>query len=252
MKTKPLVSVVIATYNRSKFICETVDSILNQSNQNLELIVVDDGSTDNTEELILKYSNKNIRYVKTDNWGGPARPRNIGINLAKGKYIAFCDDDDIWMPHKLNRQLKYFKNQSVGMVFSMQKQFGAISIFSNYFGIGPLPFKQDTSVEALVNENCIPNSSVIIKKNLLDKIGNFDERKSFVAIEDNDLWIRVSKNAKIAYVPEVLVMHRNHKESIYLNSDKIEKGVEELKLKHGFPNNKYSITYYKNNMIYFY
>ena len=185
-------------------------------------------------------------------WGGPARPRNIGIKQSKGKYIAFCDDDDIWLPQKLEKQIKCLDNSDTGMVFSMQKQFGITSIFSNYFGIGPLPFKKDTSTNALLQVNCIPTSTVIIKKDLLDQIGYFDERRSFIAIEDNDLWIRASKVATIGYIPEVLVLHRNHRDGIYLNSTTIYEGKKELFKKHGDQYNHSSLNWMKNNMTYFF
>ena len=251
MNNLPLVSVIVTTYNRADLLSETLDSIINQTYKIFELIVVDDGSTDNTEEVVKKYNDSRLQYIKTDNWGGPARPRNIGIKQSKGKYIAFCDDDDIWLPQKLEKQIKCLDNSDTGMVFSMQKQFGITSIFSNYFGIGPLPFKKDTSTNALLQVNCIPTSTVIIKKDLLDQIGYFDERRSFIAIEDNDLWIRASKVATIGYIPEVLVLHRNHRNSIYENSDTIDQGMQELSNKHGFVNKKYSIYNYKNNRIYF-
>ena len=91
----------------------------------------------------------------------------------------------------------------------------------------------------------------MIDKSLLSEIGGFDERKSFIAIEDNDLWIRVSMETKIGFTPEVLVMHRNHKGSLYGNSDKIERGIRELSIKHGFINKNNSIPYLKNIRLYF-
>ena len=110
MKSGPLVSVIVSTHNRADLLCETLDSILSQTYENFELIVVDDGSTDNTEEVVKRHSAGRINYLKIDNWGGPARPRNIGIEKAKGKYIAFCDDDDIWLPKKLEKQINYIVN----------------------------------------------------------------------------------------------------------------------------------------------
>jgi len=252
MKSGPLVSVIVTTYNRADLLCETLDSILSQTYENFELIVVDDGSTDNTEEVVKRHSAGRINYIKTENWGGPARPRNIGIEKATGEYIAFCDDDDIWLPKKLEKQINYIVNSNYGMIFTMQKQFGATSIFSNYFGIGPLPFKKDTSANALLQVNCIPTSSVIIKKDLLDQIDYFDERRSFIAIEDNDLWIRVSKVAAIGFVPNVLVLHRNHRDGIYLNSTTIYEGKKELFKKHGIQYNSSSLNWIKNNLTYYF
>jgi len=252
MKSGPLVSVIVTTYNRADLLCETLDSILSQTYENFELIVVDDGSTDNTEEVVKRHSAGRINYIKTENWGGPARPRNIGIEKATGEYIAFCDDDDIWLPKKLEKQINYIVNSNYGMIFTMQKQFGATSIFSNYFGIGPLPFKKDTSANALLQVNCIPTSSVVIKKDLLDQIDYFDERRSFIAIEDNDLWIRVSKVAAIGFVPNVLVLHRNHRDGTYLNSTTIYGGKKELFKKHGIQYNSSSLNWIKNNLTYYF
>lgn len=229
MNNKPLVSVIVATFNRADLINETLDSILNQTYENIELIIVDDGSTDNTKEVIVRYLDNRIKYIKTDNWGGPAKPRNIGIKKAKGEYIAFCDDDDLWLPQKLKKQIKILDNSSYGMVFTMQKQFGATSIFSNYYGIGPLPFRVRTTSDALLNKNCIPLSSVVIKKEILNRIGFFNEKKSYIAIEDNDLWIRASKTTKIDFIPEVLVLHRIHKANIYEKTNNIDFGIIQMR-----------------------
>ena len=214
---------------------------MNQTLEDFELIVVDNFSDYNFFLHIDSFNDDRIKPFQNQNNGIIAVNRNFGINNSKGKYIAFCDDDDIWLPQKLEKQIKCLDNSDTGMVFSMQKQFGITSIFSNYFGIGPLPFKKDTSTNALLQVNCIPTSTVIIKKGLLDQIGCFDERRSFIAIEDNDMWIRVSKVTTIGYIPEVLVFHRNHRNSIYENSDTIDKGMQELSNKHGFVNKKYSI-----------
>jgi len=225
----PLVSVIVTTYNRADLLCETIDSILYQTYKNFELIVVDDGSTDNTEEAVKMYSDSRLQYIKTDNWGGPARPRNIGINASKGKYISFCDDDDIWLHKKLEKQVIALDNSKYGMVFTMQKQFGTTSIFTNYYGITPLPFRVRTTPDALLNNNCIPLSSVLIKKKILDRIGVFNEDKTYIAIEDNDLWIRASKVKSIHFIPEVLVLHRVHKTNIYESTSDIEFGIKKMK-----------------------
>ena len=236
MNNLPLVSVIVTTYNRADLLCETIDSILCQTYKNFELILIDDGSRDNTEEVVKMYNDSRLQYIKTDNWGGPARPRNIGINASKGEYIAFCDDDDIWLPKKLEKQIKIIDNSEYGMVFSMQKQFGDLSIFSIEYGIGPLPFKVNTSTKNLLRTNCIPLSSVMVEKLLLSEIGGFDERRSFIAIEDNDLWIRVSKKTNIFFIDRVLVLHRVQKNSIYKNTKSIDQGKKELYRKYNYKN----------------
>jgi len=248
----PLVSVIVTTYNRKNLLKNTIDSILNQTYKIFELIVVDNCSDYDFISQIKSFNDERIRLFQNANDGIIAVNRNFGIKQSKGKYIAFCDDDDIWLPKKLEKQTNYIVNSNYGMIFTMQKQFGATSIFSNYFGIGPLPFKKDTSANALLQVNCIPTSSVVIKKDLLDQIDYFDERRSFIAIEDNDLWIRVSKVAAIGFVPNVLVLHRNHRDGTYLNSTTIYGGKKELFKKHGIQYNSSSLNWIKNNLTYYF
>jgi len=251
MKINPLVSVIVTTYNRKELLKETLDSILNQTYKNFELIVVDNYSDYDYLYHIKSFNDDRIRPFQNANNGIIAVNRNFGIKQAKGEYIAFCDDDDLWLPQKLYTQIFLIEDSGHGMVYTMQKQFGAVNIFSNYFGIGPLPFKQNTSTAALLNVNCIPNSSVVIKKSILDTTGYLDESKSFVAFEDNDLWIRVSKIIDINFIPEVLVLHRVHKFNIY-NRKTDFKRQEELRKKYFLPNKKrLQMQILKANKIYF-
>ena len=204
------------------------------------------------EEVIKNYKDSRLKYIKTDNWGGPARPRNIGIKKSKGKYIAFCDDDDIWFPKKLEKQLNLLKNTNNHIVFTMRKQFGETSIFSKYFGIGPLSFTVNTSTRALLQKNCIALSSVMIEKEIMDRIGFFNEKKSYIAIEDYDLWIRVSQVTRIAFIPEVLILHRVHKSNIYENMSNINEGLKEMKISYGVVSNLKAKGKIKQNPIYYF
>jgi glycosyltransferase involved in cell wall biosynthesis len=248
----PLISIIVPSYNREHFIKETLDSIINQSYKKFELIVVDDGSTDGTKEILKSYSNEeNFKYILSKNWGGPARPRNIGLKEAEGEYIAFCDDDDLWHSKKLEYQVDIINNCQAEMVFTMQKQFGSSSIFSNYFGIGPLPFKVDSSTSGLIKNNCIPMSSTIVKKTLFTKVGGFSEKKSYIAIEDNDMWIRISKVASIIFLPKVLVHHRIHKKNIYENISNINISLKNMKTDYGYQSFWSSFLFIKQNKIYF-
>src|SRR5690554_3627666 len=114
----PLVSVVIASYNMGQYISQAVDSILNQMWSNLEVIVVDDGSQDNTPVVMQGYeSDKRVRYFRTDNQGQP-KAKNYGLKQAGGDFIAFCDADDFWEPNKLEVQIPLFDNPKVGIVYS--------------------------------------------------------------------------------------------------------------------------------------
>jgi glycosyltransferase involved in cell wall biosynthesis len=119
---KPKISVIVPTYNRSELLPRAINSILNQTFKDFELIIVDDGSTDNTKKIIEKYSENDsrIKYIYQENSGGPPRPKNTGIKIAKGNYIAFLDSDDEWLPSKLEEQIKKYiendKNHNIGLV----------------------------------------------------------------------------------------------------------------------------------------
>ena len=160
----PLVSAIVTTYNRANLIGETINSILKQSFKNFELLIVDDGSTDNTGDVINSFQDKRIVYIKSDNWGGPARPRNIGIKRAKGEYIAFCDDDDLWVKDKLEKQLNIFKTYDVVGVGSLVQKFGAIDLhrkntINSSYKTGRITFN-----DILHHQNSLALSSIIIRK----------------------------------------------------------------------------------------
>ena len=108
---KPLVSVIIPTYNRPTYLKQTLDSVVNQTYNNIEIIVVDDGSpNEDTLRVCKKY--KTVTYLKIENSGGPAKPRNVGIKEAKGKYIAFLDDDDLWIATKIEQQVRILEEHN--------------------------------------------------------------------------------------------------------------------------------------------
>jgi len=252
MQNNPEISVIVTTFNRRELLEETIQAILNQSFKDFELIIVDNFSNYNFKNFIQDFEDIRIRAFQNKNNGIIAINRNFGISKSKGKYIAFCDDDDIWLNNKLERQLKYISSSNYGMVFSMQKHFGHTNILSNNFGIGPLPIRANVSSQELLKKNCIALSSVILKKDILKESGVFDDRKSFLAIEDNDLWVRISKISSIGFIPEILVMHRNHPNNIYDNSSIIYKGMRELSMKNGFKIETGQVPYYKNNFFYFF
>src|SRR3989344_2456358 len=109
-----MISIIIPTYNRAKLLRRAIESVLKQTFQDFELLVVDDGSTDNTNEVVMEYASKDKRvfYISQENSGGASRPKNTGIKTARGEYIAILDSDDEWMQNKLEVQLRHFE-QSV-------------------------------------------------------------------------------------------------------------------------------------------
>jgi len=198
----PLVSVVVPTYNRSKLLVRTIDSILNQTYENIELIVVSDGSTDNTKETVTSIGDKRILFTEQANSGGCASPRNHGIRLSKGDYIAFCDDDDIWLSTKLEKQMSELENHpNSPLCYTNMSRFDETTEWINSIEGGYADFK------TLLNFNNIAISSVVVRRNILNEIGCFNEDRRVGSAEDYEFLLRVSWKNKLCYVDEPLVRY---------------------------------------------
>jgi glycosyltransferase involved in cell wall biosynthesis len=192
-KPAPSVSVVIPTFNRARDIPRCLDSLAAQTYKHFEVLVCDDGSTDDTRAVVARYVDKlPIEYHWAENFGGAARPRNAGMRLARGKYIAFLDSDDWWRPEKLARcverleagaDLVYhdlFVIRSAGQRFSWRKVRTAELV-------PPL-------FDDLVRKgNVVPNSSVVVRASTIRDIGGFSENEGLIAWEDYDAWLRIAK-----------------------------------------------------------
>ena len=212
---KPLVSVVIPAYNSAAFITETVDSVLQQTYPNLEVLVIDDGSTDNTREVLKPYEEK-IEYYRKDN-GGPASARNFGIRKASGVYVAFLDADDLWKEEKIDRQVKRFDEMpGTGLVHtgSVQLKDGKIIERASRHCPNGNVFKE------LFSQNFIGTSTVLVRKECFQSLGLFDTREGFMAVEDYDMWLRIARKYRIEYIAEGLVYYRVHAEGISRNIDR--------------------------------
>ena len=206
-----LVSVIIPAYNADPFVGDAINSVLNQSHENLELIVVDDGSTDRTAEIAEAFDDPRLQVLRQAN-SGPARARNLGLALAKGEVVAFLDADDSWSPIKLDRQLPELLGDptvaAVGCLMHYQSSSGTIlgtagqsvdHIDQERIGTGRLlPF---------------PLSSTLIKRSTLDNVGEFDESLRDGA-EDLDLMTRVAREGRFICVDEVLGVYRIHPGSL--------------------------------------
>jgi len=214
-KKVPTVSVIIPSYNSAPYLPETLDSILSQSYQDFEIIVVDDGSTDNTREVIQPFL-KYINYVYEKN-KGPAPARNTGIRAAKGKFIAFNDSDDTWLPQKLAIQIDYFQNHpEIGLVYT------DVILFSEEGIPSPVKFEPNSGngFYRLLLKNYIPTMAVMVKRECFDKVGLFDERPEVEAAEDYDMWLRITRQFQIGYIEQKLAKHRVRKSSHSRNLDR--------------------------------
>ena len=232
-ETSPLVSIIIPAFNAAGYIGDAIESALDQSYPIIEIIIVDDGSTDETRVKVGQYKDK-IKYIYQDNRGVSAA-RNMGIRNAKGEYIAFLDSDDIWLPKKLEKQLQCFSDHSkVGLVFGDSELFNqsgtTVRSFLKERKIASLLKDGEivihSAFERLLDENFIPTSTVILKRDLVEGINGFDE--SLKSVEDRDLWLRVAWNVPIACVPEVLSRKRSHGENI--SSDRVEAYVSQIRV----------------------
>lgn len=217
-----LVSIIIPAYNKAELTVKTVESVLAQTYSNIEIIVVDDGSKDNTEELMRPYADQGkIRYIKKEN-GGACSARNVGIHEAKGDYLGFLDCDDLYMPEKVSRSVEYLeKNREAGLVHNPSYLVdNDEKIIGTYFYL--LSFSEGTVFEKLITWPFICNSTVIARKECFDKVGSFDE--SIFMPADWEMWLRISKSYGIGFIREFLTKYR--KESRYIIKN-LEKRMEE-------------------------
>lgn len=192
-KQQILISIILPTYNHAKFLKKAIESVVCQSYIHWELIIIDNNSTDNTFEIVNTYSDKRIKYFKTQNNGVIAASRNLGISKAKGSWIAFLDSDDWWTIDKLSKCLKYINSNTIDLVYhdlflvSKPNQI----IFKKLASSRNL--KPPIFEDLLLNGNGILNSSVLVKKDLLQKVGLLSCDLNKIAWEDYDCWLRISK-----------------------------------------------------------
>ncbi|MFQ5674616.1 MAG: glycosyltransferase family 2 protein [bacterium] len=197
------VSVIIPTYNSAEYVVSAVESVLHQTSRPFEVIVVDDGSTDNTKEILTRFDDR-IRYIFREN-GGPALARNTGLRNASGNCIAFIDSDDIWQPDKLEKQLAYLKAQpEVALVYT---DLYLLSVNGLKDSVHFQPF-YGSEFFSLLKKNFIATSTVLVKRKCFEEIGLFDERPEVEANEDYEMWLRIARHFKIGCIKEKLVQHR--------------------------------------------
>lgn len=206
----PKVSVIVTTYNRANIVVETIDSILNQTFRDFELIIVDNESTDDTEKVVKAYTDGRIRYFKNGNNGIIAVNRNYGINRARGDYIAFCDDDDLWMPDKLEKQVTELeRDRRIGLICANGINFDDLGNHGKRFRARLTD--RDFSFESLLRNNFVSSFTAVVRKAVLDELGMLDESRELVSVEDYELWLRIAKKYKVKYIDLPLGKYRTHR-----------------------------------------
>jgi glycosyltransferase involved in cell wall biosynthesis len=202
------ISVIMPAYNCEKYIIDAIESVLAQTYKNFEIIVIDDGSTDNTREVLRKYiENGTIRYTYQKN-AGVSTARNTGIRQAEGDLIAFLDSDDLWLNHKLQVQSDLFKKYPAVDCLGGD----LIGIDESYEYSDTEEMKIDKiEYETMIIQNKLRTSTVMVKKEILPKSGLFDEGLTYA--EDRDLWLRISKAGSCYKIRLPLTRRRDRREA---------------------------------------
>jgi glycosyltransferase involved in cell wall biosynthesis len=216
--SKPLVSVIIPAFNAQELIGETLDSILAQSYGNIEIIVVNDGSTDQTSKVVLGYGPQ-VRYYFQNNSGGCAVPRNTGIKHSSGEYLCFMDADDIMVPDRIANQIDFMqRNNQVGLLFCDYRNFNENGLFpESHFQTCPRLWPQLRNQREmiianprslLVQENFGCAGSLMIRKNVLELESGFEP--TLTACEDFHFYFRLSRRVPVGVINHVGMMRRLH------------------------------------------
>lgn len=200
-----LISVIIPTYNRVGLLGRSIQSVLTQTYTNLELLIIDDCSRDNTGEFVKSLSDERIRYYRNDHNMGLSRTKNVGVSLAKGELLAFQDDDDEWLPDKLMRLMEVWKKESdeeTGMIYHEMQEQGASSYIPSRDI--PLEWKSTEIFRHMLLYPMIGATASLIRKSCLDELGGFNEKLG--SIEDYEFYLRMAKKYKVLFVGEPLMI----------------------------------------------
>jgi glycosyltransferase involved in cell wall biosynthesis len=224
---KPVFSIVIPTYNRSKKLKKTINSVISQTFTDYEIIVIDDGSNDDTASVMASFNDSRIRYEWQINSGGPATPRNIGINLAKADWICFLDADDLWYPEKLIKVYKIIEsNRNLDLICHNEIKRDLATGNSSLLTYGP--FENDFYRVMLTHGNRVSTSATTVRRSFLNNHNlRFNQSPDYVIVEDYDMWLRIAYHGGIFYfVSEPLGEY-------VIDDDNISSNLQKLNHNHG-------------------
>ncbi|QWV95849.1 glycosyltransferase [Geomonas nitrogeniifigens] len=200
-----LVSIVTATYNMAQYLPLTVESVLGQTYQNLELIVVDDGSSDDTSEVMARFAAEpRVRYIRLERNCGQTVAKNRGLSEVKGAFVAFVDADNLWKPNKLERQLPLFvASERTGVVYSDAEYIDGSGAVLPYI---ERKYHDGDITAKLLLSNFVNFNSAVVRKEVIDEVGGFDEALAMGI--DWDLWLRISVRYRFRFLPEQTYSYR--------------------------------------------
>lgn len=214
MKTEPLVSILMPTYNRASYLNEAIDSVLDQTYRNFELLVVDDGSTDNTREVVDSYlSDSRVRYLYKEN-GGQSSGRNFGFSHSRGEYICFLDSDNKWLPKKLDICISAaLENPDFDIIYGEN-----IAIDSDGNELHKIRMRRHSGciTAELLKDNFVTINTATLKRGCYDTMGGLDE--NFLRAPDYEFWLRLSTKYRFLHIPEYMAQYRIMEDQI--SSDK--------------------------------
>ena len=226
----PKVSVIIPTCNRAQFLRSAIESVRKQTFQDFEIIVVDDASNDETPEVVRSFADGRVRYLRRESKRGQGATRNDGIREARGEYIALLDDDDEWLPTKLQKQVALLGAlpNEVGLIYT---GFFRIDASSKRVLSEVTPTERGKVFHALGRGNWIGTcSTVLLRRSCFDKAGLFDEDLASGA--DYDMWLRIAKEFEVDFINERLVFYNVHNSRISTNYESLTSGLEAQLRKH--------------------
>lgn len=224
---KPIISVVIPNYNRSNIILPSVESVLAQTVEDIEVIVVDDCSTDESVQQLKQIKDSRFSVIRLKNHGGANVCRNFGVKKSKGTYLAFQDSGTLWKADKLEKQLQKIQNADAGLVYCREESDRIRSIPEESLD---LVYKEERCLEILVKRNIIDTPTIFMKRECFERVGGFDE--SLKRWQDYDFVLRVAQKYPIGIVDEVLVTTKTYQNSISNNSEYLVNTIPKFLLKH--------------------
>ena len=218
----PRVSVIIPAYNAAPYLAESIESVLAQTYKNYEILVVNDGSSDETISVAKKFE-PHIKLFSQEN-GGPASARNLAIKYAAGEYLAFLDSDDFWLPDTLMAQVEYLdSNPQIGLVYGEAIMFTQDGVDRRI--INKIGYPYDSSLRNLLFGNFIPTPTVMLRRVCVEKVGVLKVSSGLAVAEDYEYWLRIAKNYPIAGIARPLAYRRLHQDNLLGNGQDIEKGL---------------------------
>jgi glycosyltransferase involved in cell wall biosynthesis len=200
------VSVVMAAYDAEPFVADAVQSVVDQTHRDWELVVVDDGSRDRTADVVREFADPRIRVLSTEHSGVLGSVRNVGIDATRGAAVALLDADDVWLPQKLELQVACLEERpEVGLVHT-----AADLLTPHGLRDGPALADDEPLLRRLLERNFIYSSSVLVRRGLLDEHGPFDPDPGLGGSPDYDLWLRLAPHTRFASLAQALLLYRVH------------------------------------------